>query len=633
MFRQPDGEPVGHERDHVDWTALLADAGVLDARLHDARHTAASLLLALEVPSRVVMEVLGHSSYQLTMHTCSSVAPELDQEAARLMTGARSDGGGAPPSEPAAGTQTLSDRRNRRQPGVSPVGEQVLRCAGGARAAAARHERTDRDLPYLCLRRVATTHRHPPRDEPRERLLRELLRVGAASRSSQSAAARGAGRQRRRSPPATPRTPSVAMPMQKTRRGSSGGSIRARAPARSGRWQPTLLCRLLDDERDGVRAASRTWTSQGSARSVPGVDPRPPPPVTITGGPGWALAPHARETVEAGSDDDLSTRWSRGRQVTALLLAAALGFVAASLLAERRQSALEDSPQGVLSLDLAAQEPQFTSDLVALDEGAAVQTAVVLRNTGPRTVSLESVELGTTGYAADDVTGRRMAPGSTTAVRLLRPVRCDDLAPLGAIGPLEVRATTGAGPRMTRLRMDMQMIEPSQGFARAACGLAPPELSLVAIDAPAAGVVGGRAEVGFELSNASKAPLVLTSLELPAGLRLVTLQDADARPVVLPLRLPAGDYDPPTQPMLGRGAAQRLVAVIEVADCAAMPGRTQDDMYVPLFSAAVTGEGSRVELEGRDGAYGGFGPGSSQFGDPMVVHRLRERVCPDASRR
>ena len=69
VFCQPDGRPVGHKRDHADWKSLLADAGVRDARLHDARHTAASLLLLLKVPPRLVMEVLGHSSYQLTMNT------------------------------------------------------------------------------------------------------------------------------------------------------------------------------------------------------------------------------------------------------------------------------------------------------------------------------------------------------------------------------------------------------------------------------------------------------------------------------------------------------------------------------------------------------------------------------------
>ncbi|CAN5264661.1 hypothetical protein BH24ACT10_BH24ACT10_09150 [soil metagenome] len=88
VFRQPDGRPVGHKSDHADWKALLADAGVRDARLHDARHTAASLLLLLKVPARVVIDVLGHSSCQLTMNTYSHVAPELNSEAARLMAGA-----------------------------------------------------------------------------------------------------------------------------------------------------------------------------------------------------------------------------------------------------------------------------------------------------------------------------------------------------------------------------------------------------------------------------------------------------------------------------------------------------------------------------------------------------------------
>jgi site-specific recombinase XerD len=88
VFRQPDGKPVGHKRDHADWKSLLVDAGVRDARLHDARHTAASLLLLLKVPARVVMDILGHSSYQLTMNTYSHVAPELNSEAAQLMAGA-----------------------------------------------------------------------------------------------------------------------------------------------------------------------------------------------------------------------------------------------------------------------------------------------------------------------------------------------------------------------------------------------------------------------------------------------------------------------------------------------------------------------------------------------------------------
>jgi hypothetical protein len=34
------------------------------------------------------MDILGHSSYQLTMNTYSHVAPELNSQAAQLMAGA-----------------------------------------------------------------------------------------------------------------------------------------------------------------------------------------------------------------------------------------------------------------------------------------------------------------------------------------------------------------------------------------------------------------------------------------------------------------------------------------------------------------------------------------------------------------
>jgi integrase len=54
-------------------------------RLHDLRHTAASLLLAQGVPPRVVMEILGHSQIALTMNTYSHVAPEVSREAADRM--------------------------------------------------------------------------------------------------------------------------------------------------------------------------------------------------------------------------------------------------------------------------------------------------------------------------------------------------------------------------------------------------------------------------------------------------------------------------------------------------------------------------------------------------------------------
>jgi integrase len=57
---------------------LLASAGVRQAKLHDARHTAATVM---GVPARVVMKVLGHSQISLTLGTYSHVVPELADDA------------------------------------------------------------------------------------------------------------------------------------------------------------------------------------------------------------------------------------------------------------------------------------------------------------------------------------------------------------------------------------------------------------------------------------------------------------------------------------------------------------------------------------------------------------------------
>ena len=45
--------------DWDNWKKLLKAAGVRDGRLHDARHTAATVLLLLGVHERTIMSVLG----------------------------------------------------------------------------------------------------------------------------------------------------------------------------------------------------------------------------------------------------------------------------------------------------------------------------------------------------------------------------------------------------------------------------------------------------------------------------------------------------------------------------------------------------------------------------------------------
>jgi integrase len=85
VFTSHIGTPVDETNAAKLFGRLQEGAGVPRHRLYDTRHTAASLLLVQGVAPRVVMEVLGHSTYQLTMDTYSHVMPTLLQDAADAM--------------------------------------------------------------------------------------------------------------------------------------------------------------------------------------------------------------------------------------------------------------------------------------------------------------------------------------------------------------------------------------------------------------------------------------------------------------------------------------------------------------------------------------------------------------------
>lgn len=76
VFCQPNGKPIDARKDWLRWRDLLREARVRHARLHDARHTAATMLLAQGVPARVVMEILGHSTIAVTQNIYGHVMPE-----------------------------------------------------------------------------------------------------------------------------------------------------------------------------------------------------------------------------------------------------------------------------------------------------------------------------------------------------------------------------------------------------------------------------------------------------------------------------------------------------------------------------------------------------------------------------
>jgi integrase len=68
-----------------EFKRLLIGAGLPEVRLHDLRHTCATILMAQGVAPKVVMETLGHSQVNLTLGTDSHVSPELQGIAAEKM--------------------------------------------------------------------------------------------------------------------------------------------------------------------------------------------------------------------------------------------------------------------------------------------------------------------------------------------------------------------------------------------------------------------------------------------------------------------------------------------------------------------------------------------------------------------
>ncbi len=76
VFGTRTGRPLQPRNDYRTFQSLLTKAGLRRVRVHDLRHTAASLLLEQGVHPRVVMEILGHSQISLTMNTYSHVVPD-----------------------------------------------------------------------------------------------------------------------------------------------------------------------------------------------------------------------------------------------------------------------------------------------------------------------------------------------------------------------------------------------------------------------------------------------------------------------------------------------------------------------------------------------------------------------------
>ena len=85
MFTSTIGSALDERNVRRAFKDLLTAAKLPKIRIHDLRHTCATLLLAQGVHPKVVQETLGHSQISLTMDTYSHVLPHVSEEAAAQM--------------------------------------------------------------------------------------------------------------------------------------------------------------------------------------------------------------------------------------------------------------------------------------------------------------------------------------------------------------------------------------------------------------------------------------------------------------------------------------------------------------------------------------------------------------------
>ena len=83
VFANLDGSPIRPASLTQVWRRLMRRMGFERVRLHDLRHTHATLMLKAGVHPKVVQERLGHANISITLDTYSHVVPGL-QEAAAL---------------------------------------------------------------------------------------------------------------------------------------------------------------------------------------------------------------------------------------------------------------------------------------------------------------------------------------------------------------------------------------------------------------------------------------------------------------------------------------------------------------------------------------------------------------------
>jgi integrase len=86
VFAKEDGSPIHPHTFSQAFERLVAKSGLPRIRLHDLRHTHASIALQAGVPVKVISERLGHESPAFTLKQYAHVIPGMQAEAASLIS-------------------------------------------------------------------------------------------------------------------------------------------------------------------------------------------------------------------------------------------------------------------------------------------------------------------------------------------------------------------------------------------------------------------------------------------------------------------------------------------------------------------------------------------------------------------
>jgi integrase len=80
------GGPINPDNVDRSFSAIVRAAGLRRIKVHELRHTSATLLLMAGIPAKVVSEKLGHASIAITLDTYSHVLPDMQDDAVAKMS-------------------------------------------------------------------------------------------------------------------------------------------------------------------------------------------------------------------------------------------------------------------------------------------------------------------------------------------------------------------------------------------------------------------------------------------------------------------------------------------------------------------------------------------------------------------